>query len=62
MKTGDGERRDHLGRNYTFYTADGLRALLQAAGFDVLEEVTGESAGLAGTVDPWIEILAQLKR
>lgn len=62
MKTGEGERRDHLGRNYTFYTVESLRALLQAAGFNVLEEVSGESTGLAGTVDSWIEVLAQSKR
>lgn len=59
MKTGEGERRDHLGRNYTFYKADELREQLSAAGFEILEETVGESAGLAGTVDPWIEILAQ---
>ena len=62
MKTGEGERRDHLGRNYTFYSAEELKALLKAANFEVLHETTGKSAGLAGTVDPWIEILAQLKK
>lgn len=62
MKIGEGERRDHLGRNYTFYTAVNLQHLLQDAGFLILEVNTGESAGLAGTVDPWIEILAQLGR
>jgi len=62
MKTGDGEKRDHLGRSYTFYSAEGLRNLLQSAGFAVLEETVGKSAGLAGTVDPWIEILARLER
>ena len=58
MKTGEGEARDELGRFYTFYTAEALRAHLVKAGFTPNEEVTGEAPGLAGTVDPWIEILA----
>ena len=62
MKTGEGERRDHLGRIYTFYSPEELRGLLQVAGFVVLEENTGEGVGLAGTIDPWIEIVAQLER
>lgn len=62
MKTGSGERRDHLGRKYTFYSAEELQYFLEAAGFRVLEKRRGESAGLAGTVDPWIEILSKLQR
>ncbi len=62
MKTIEGERRDHLGRNYTFYSDVELRALLKAANFESLHEATGKSAGLAGTIDPWIEILARLDR
>ena len=60
MKTGSGERRDHLGRFYTFYTRSELRDYLNSAGFTVLDEITGESAGLAGTVDPWIEVQSRL--
>lgn len=62
MKTGEGERRDQLGRNYTYYSVEKLRARLKVAGFYTLQETTGKSAGLAGTTDPWIEILAQLER
>ena len=58
MKTGSGERRDHLERYYTFYSAAELRQNLEAAGFQVLQETTGEGTGLAGTVDPWIEIIS----
>ncbi len=61
MKTGSGERRDQLGRYYTFYSADELRGFLKAAGFGVIAETEGEGAGLAGTVDPWIEFLATLE-
>lgn len=61
MKTGEGERRDALGRFYAFYTVDQLCELLKVAGFDVIEVVLGESAGLAGTVDPWVEMLAILR-
>ena len=61
LKTGTGEARDHLGRFYTFYTSEELRGLLTGAGFEVFNEVTGRDAGLAGTVDPWVEMLARLK-
>lgn len=60
MKSGTGEARDHLGRFYTFYTSEELRGLLAEAGFGVFNEVTGKDAGLAGTVDPWVEMLARL--
>ncbi len=62
MKTGEGERRDDLGRFYTFYAVDELRDLLKASGFEVVAETEGEGAGLAGTVDPWVEMLALLSR
>lgn len=62
MKTGSDEGRDHLGRFYTYYEVAELRGLLEAAGFQVLNEVTGEGAGLAGTVDPWVEILSRSTR
>lgn len=59
MKTGEGEHRDQLGRFYTYYSITELRDHLEAAGFEVIEEVEGEGAGLAGTVDPWVEMLAR---
>ena len=62
MKVGDGEGRDDLGRFYTYYQRDELHEFLNGAGFNVLEEVTGKAPGLAGTVDPWIEILSQSQR
>ncbi len=62
LKTGAGEKRDNLGRRYTFYTPAEAHKYLQAAGFRVIEETSGKSVGLAGTDDPWIEILGRLDR
>jgi len=59
MKTGEGERRDTLGRFYTFYEIEDLRRYLAAAGFDVLDVHEGIEAGLAGTPDPFVLILAR---
>lgn len=61
MKTGEGEHRDALGRFYTYYTLDELRGHLDAAGFDVIEQAEGADKGLAGTVDPWVEMLTRLR-
>ena len=61
MKTGQGEHRDDLGRFYTYYSVSELRDHLKAAGFEVFGEVEGEGAGLAGTVDPWVEMLVRLR-
>lgn len=58
MKTGEGEARDALGRLYTYYDEDELRALLAAAGFAPAGSWTGRDVGLAGTADPWVVIHA----
>lgn len=58
-KTGEGEKRDTLGRFYTYYTRDDLVARLASAGFTPISERTGTDTGLAGTADPWITILAR---
>ena len=58
LKTGTGERRDRLGRFYTYYSEDELTGLLTAAGFAVLTRETGAEAGLEGSVEPWIVIKA----
>ncbi|MGR3466669.1 MAG: class I SAM-dependent methyltransferase [Shimia sp.] len=54
MKTGTGERRDHLGRFYAFHSVEELRAAFTERGIGVLHAQTGEEAGLAGTVDPFL--------
>ncbi len=53
MKTGEGEGRDALGRFYTYYTEQDLRALLTAAGLIPGNSWTGRDTGLAGTSDEW---------
>ncbi|MAX73476.1 MAG: methyltransferase type 11 [Nioella sp.] len=59
MKLGQGEIRDDLGRFYGLYSEAELRAALADAGFSVTEAVTGEGAGLAGTVDAFVLITAR---
>lgn len=58
LKSGRGEKRDDLGRFYAFYEEAELRDLLTAAGFAVAQVDHGASAGLAGTVDPWMIVTA----
>lgn len=58
LKTGEGERRDHLGRFYAYYTEPELTALLTAAGFRVAHVHHGHSTGMAGTHDPFLTITA----
>lgn len=59
MKIGDGERRDHIERLYTFVTVDGLKALLTDAGFDVIAIEEGREVGMAGTNDPFVTMRAR---
>ena len=59
LKTGEGERRDALGRHYTYYSESELDGLLKQAGFRITSHERGEGKGLAGTVDPWIVVTAR---
>ena len=61
MKTGEGTKRDHMDRKYTFVGEAELRQLLEAAGFNILAQDTGHEVGLAGTDDWWIVLMAQKK-
>ncbi len=58
LKLGDGEERDHLGRFYAYHSETELRAHLAEAGFSDLVVRTGESKGMAGTLDPYVIIRA----
>lgn len=58
LKLGTGEKRDDLGRFYSFYTEEELRDILTDAGFDRLQSQTGKGKGLAGTIDPFILMTA----
>jgi SAM-dependent methyltransferase len=59
VKTGEGEHRDSLGRLYVYHTIPGLIALLDGAGFYVLEQEEGEEVGFAGTLDPFVQMLCR---
>lgn len=59
MKTGEGERRDHLGRRYCYFSEAELRGVLEASGFTVLAASAGRDKGLAGSVDPWVTLLSR---
>ena len=58
-KLGEGERRDALGRFYAFYGEAELDELFAAAGLQILNRHRGREAGLAGTIDPFIILLAR---
>ena len=58
-KLGEGERRDALGRFYAFYGEAELDDLFAAAGLQIVNRHRGSEAGLAGTIDPFIILLAR---
>lgn len=59
LKTGTGEKRDSIGRLYTYYTEPELKSLLKTAGFDGFDCHTGASVGLDGVMADWITILTR---
>jgi 2-polyprenyl-3-methyl-5-hydroxy-6-metoxy-1,4-benzoquinol methylase len=58
LKTGSGERRDTLGRLYTYYTADELCQLLRDAGLTPGQTTTGSGKGLDGSISDWVAVTA----
>lgn len=58
LKTGDGERRDALGRRYGYYQQAEIAGLLTDAGLTVGKIETGKDRGLDGVVAPWMVITA----
>jgi SAM-dependent methyltransferase len=58
LKSGAGEKRDALGRLYTYYTQSELTDLLENAGLTVTEHATGCGKGLDGTDADWIALRA----
>lgn len=59
MKTGEGERRDALGRRYSYLSEAELRDHLERGGLRIVSTRTGAEAGLAGAVEPHVAITAQ---
>ncbi|MEM1100078.1 MAG: methyltransferase domain-containing protein [Pseudomonadota bacterium] len=58
MKLGTGEKRDGIGRFYSYFSREELLTALEDAGFEAVWEHEGEEAGLAGDVSPFILIRA----
>ncbi|WP_373050544.1 class I SAM-dependent DNA methyltransferase [Thalassovita aquimarina] len=56
VKTGEGEKRDSIGRYYSYYTEPELMRLLQDAGFTATKIVHGSDKGLDGVVADWISV------
>lgn len=59
LKLGSGERRDRLGRFYSYYSEDELDQILAAAGLKIFERFYGKNRGLAGQPEAWIVIFSQ---
>ncbi|WP_300064106.1 class I SAM-dependent methyltransferase [uncultured Roseobacter sp.] len=58
MKTGTGEKRDPIGRLYTYYTDAELTGLLADVGLTVTDRTTGREKGLDGVEADWICLAA----
>lgn len=58
-KLGTGEKRDDIGRLYSYINEDALMALLERAGFSVEYTKLGEEKGLDGKMAPFILIQAR---
>ena len=58
LKTGEGEKRDKIGRKYSYYQEDELHHLLKAAGLTPRTTRHGAEEGLDGTVAPFMIVLA----
>ncbi len=58
MKEGSGEKRDGIGRQYSYYELDELTALLADAGLSAKEHTSGCAMGLDGTMANWICVQA----
>lgn len=59
LKLGEGEKRDRLGRFYSYYQEDELKKLLGDAGFSILRWTNSEGVGLAGDISPYALITAK---
>ncbi|WP_127104836.1 class I SAM-dependent DNA methyltransferase [Pararhodobacter zhoushanensis] len=58
LKLGEGEKRDALGRFYTYYTRDALHARLADTGFTLVSTIERRDTGLSGSEDLGILILS----
>ena len=54
LKLGAGEKRDKLGRRYTFVSRNELDQLLKSSGFNVFDYILGKDIGLDGVMSEWV--------
>ena len=54
LKLGAGEKRDELGRRYTYVSQNELDQLLTNSGFIVFNHILGEDIGLDGVLSKWV--------
>ena len=54
LKLGAGEKRDKLGRRYTFVSQNELDQLLKSSGFNVFDHILGKDIGLDGVMSEWV--------
>jgi len=54
LKLGTGEKRDELGRRYTFVSQNELNQLLKSSGFHVFNHILGKDIGLDGVMSEWV--------
>ena len=59
LKLGTGEKRDSIGRLYSYFSEDELRDHLKAHDFAVKDWTVGQGAGLSGEIHPFVLITAQ---
>lgn len=56
LKAGTGERRDKIGRKYSYFTVAEITTWLTQAGFTPEDPQEGEERGLAGTMDAFFTL------
>jgi len=54
LKLGTGEKRDALGRRYTFVSQTELDQLLRSSHFNVFDHILGKDIGLDGVMSDWV--------
>ena len=54
LKLGTGEKRDKLGRRYTFVSQNELDQLLKSSGFNIFDHILGKDVGLDGMMSAWV--------
>ena len=59
LKLGTGEKRDKLGRRYTFVSQNELDQLLKSSGFNVFDNILGNDIGLDGEMSEWVFVYAK---